>query len=63
MAGSGFDMSLDFREARESDISDLVNLLADDALGAGREDISTPLNQRYLDAFLCRVLRVLLSDR
>ena len=44
-------MHLDFREARESDISHLVNLLADDALGAGREDISMPLNQRYLDAF------------
>lgn len=44
-------MNLDFREAIESDIADLVGLLADDVLGAGREDASTPLNQRYLDAF------------
>ncbi len=44
-------MNLDFRQARESDIPNLVNLLADDALGAAREDISAPLNQRYLDAF------------
>ena len=44
-------MNLDFREAMESDIADLVGLLADDVLGAGREDVSAPLNQRYLDAF------------
>jgi GNAT superfamily N-acetyltransferase len=44
-------MNLDFREAIQSDIADLVGLLADDVLGAGREDVSAPLNQRYLDAF------------
>jgi len=44
-------MNLDFREARENDIPALVNLLADDELGASREDVSVPLNQRYLDAF------------
>lgn len=44
-------MDLDFREARESDISQLVNLLADDASGAGREETTTPLNQSYMDAF------------
>lgn len=44
-------MNLDFREARESDIPNLVNLLADDVLGAAREDISAPLNRLYLDAF------------
>ncbi len=44
-------MNLAFREARPTDISDLVNLLADDVLSAGREDISVPLNQNYLDAF------------
>lgn len=44
-------MNLDYREARLTDVPDLVKLLADDVLGAAREDISTPLNQRYLDAF------------
>lgn len=44
-------MNLDFRKAREIDIQALVNLLADDELGASREDASMPLNQRYLDAF------------
>lgn len=44
-------MKLDFRQARESDIPELVNLLADDDLGAAREDVSLPLNRRYPDAF------------
>lgn len=44
-------MNLKFREAKESDISALVVLLADDELGANREDISDPLNHRYADAF------------
>lgn len=46
-------MNLKFREARESDISALVVLLADDELGANREDLSDPLNHRYADAFQC----------
>jgi ribosomal protein S18 acetylase RimI-like enzyme len=45
-------MNLAFRQAVESVITSLVSLLADDDLGAAREDISTPLNQSYLDAFL-----------
>ena len=44
-------MELTFREAREADIAGLVQLLADDALGARREDTSVPLNHRYTDAF------------
>ncbi|MDH3633008.1 MAG: GNAT family N-acetyltransferase [Gammaproteobacteria bacterium] len=44
-------MNLKFREAIESDITTLVALLADDELGAKREDLSVPLNHRYLDAF------------
>ena len=44
-------MKLDFRKAAETDILDLVNLLADDDLGVKREDISIPLNQSYIDAF------------
>jgi hypothetical protein len=39
-------MKLDFREAREADITDLVKLLADDVLGASREDLKLPLNRR-----------------
>jgi len=35
----------------ESDITALVVLLADDELGANREDLSVPLNHRYVDAF------------
>ena len=44
-------MNLNFRKATEKDISNLVNLLADDELGADREDVSIPLNQKYLEAF------------
>jgi len=44
-------MKLSFRSARREDISDLVHLLADDDLGAAREDVSLPLNRRYVDAF------------
>ena len=44
-------MNLYYREARESDIPNLVNLLANDDLGAGREDTSVPLNPLYIDAF------------
>ena len=44
-------MNLEFSKAKESQIADLVNLLADDNLGSNREDISIPLNRCYLDAF------------
>ena len=44
-------VNLNFREANESDLSALVDLLADDVLGAKREDTSIPLNPNYLDAF------------
>lgn len=44
-------MDLSFRQATANDIPQLVALLADDALGAGREDTSTPLNPSYLDTF------------
>jgi len=45
-------MNLNFRKAKQGDISNLINLLADDDLGATREDVSMPLNQSYIDAFL-----------
>ena len=44
-------MKLKFRDARESDLALLVAMLADDALGAQREDTSIPLKQDYLSAF------------
>jgi len=44
-------MHLTFRRAQKEDIPNLVKLLADDDLGATREDVSSPLNQNYIDAF------------
>ncbi len=44
-------MHLTYREASEADIERLVALLADDELGATREDVSIPLNPRYTQAF------------
>ena len=53
MAGSPGDSLVDviFREAVETDIPGLVEMLVDDALGATREDVSKPLNVAYLEAF------------
>lgn len=47
----GHNMELNYRQATASDVPNLVALLANDALGAGREDTATPLNQSYLDTF------------
>jgi len=44
-------MKPDFRQAVAEDLPLLVVLLADDELGATREDATEPLDQRYLDAF------------
>ncbi|MFT5218556.1 MAG: GNAT superfamily N-acetyltransferase [Planctomycetota bacterium] len=44
---------LKFRKAVPADLAALVAFLADDDLGATREDTSTPLNPRYLEAFDC----------
>jgi GNAT superfamily N-acetyltransferase len=40
-----------FRPAARADLEAIVALLADDDLGAGREDASLPLDARYTDAF------------
>ena len=40
-----------FRRAQAQDLPAIVAMLADDALGAGREDPSVPLATSYLDAF------------
>ncbi|WP_414718887.1 GNAT family N-acetyltransferase [Undibacterium sp.] len=42
---------MEFRKAKRSDLGSLVTLLADDKLGALREDTSLPLNAAYLSAF------------
>ncbi len=42
---------VNIRDAVEGDISAIVRLLADDALGATREDPSDPPAQSYIDAF------------
>ncbi|RWN55295.1 GNAT family N-acetyltransferase [Mesorhizobium sp.] len=42
---------LEFRRAQAPDLPAIVALLADDALGASREDPSTPLAPSYFDAF------------
>lgn len=41
-----------FRTARQSDLPDIVRLLADDDLGSTREIISDPADGRYLAAFV-----------
>jgi GNAT superfamily N-acetyltransferase len=45
-------MNLIFREAIIQDLPGLIALLADDTLGAKREDPSEPLNVNYEQAFL-----------
>ena len=40
-----------FRHAEKEDIPNLIQMLADDKLGASREDVATPANPRYAEAF------------
>jgi ribosomal protein S18 acetylase RimI-like enzyme len=42
---------LEFREATEADLPEIVRLLAEDPLGAQRERFEEPLPQAYRDAF------------
>ncbi|MBT5218069.1 MAG: GNAT family N-acetyltransferase [Woeseia sp.] len=42
---------LSFRPAVESDLTDIVAMLADDELGRQREDPSIPLNKKCIDLF------------
>ena len=42
---------LSYRSAKKSDLLQLVKMLADDSLGATREDSATPLNPAYTSAF------------
>ena len=45
------ESQLVYRDATEQDLPALVAMLAEDPLGAAREDPSPTLNARYLDAF------------
>ena len=45
------ELQLAYRDASERDLPALVDMLAEDVLGATREDNSSPLNRRYLDAW------------
>lgn len=44
-------VDLNFREAERGDVAAIVQLLADDPLGAQRESLSDPLPDSYLAAF------------
>lgn len=44
-------MDLDYRQAIRRDVPAIVAMLADDVLGARREDYRDPLPQTYYDAF------------
>ncbi|WP_144391991.1 GNAT family N-acetyltransferase [Pleionea sediminis] len=44
-------MEILFRTAESGDLEALIHLLADDPLGTQREDISHPINQRYVESF------------
>jgi ribosomal protein S18 acetylase RimI-like enzyme len=44
-------MELTFRDACTADLPALVQMLADDKLGAQREDTGVPLNPRYAEIF------------
>lgn len=44
-------MDIKFRAASSADLTALVTMLANDQLGAAREDASSPLNPKYLAMF------------
>ncbi len=43
--------SVAFRRATQTDLPQIIAMLADDPLGQAREDPSSPVNPRYKDAF------------
>ena len=52
---SGLDanssLGVEFRAAVSNDLEAIVQMFADDTLGAQREDATSPLSQPYVDAF------------
>jgi GNAT superfamily N-acetyltransferase len=51
MSGSPAGASLSFRRATQTDVPDIVRMLADDPLGARRESFTSPLPASYYAAF------------
>jgi len=51
--GSSFilENKINFKEAKESDVEKIVEMLADDFLGSEREDYKVPLPASYINAF------------
>jgi hypothetical protein len=45
------DLPLTFRLAAKDDLFDIVQMLADDSLGATREIISDTVSEQYISAF------------
>ncbi|OUS15779.1 GNAT family N-acetyltransferase [Rhodospirillales bacterium 47_12_T64] len=43
--------NIHYRHAKEEDLPAIISMLADDALGAKREDNSLPVNAKYIAAF------------
>ncbi|GAL22235.1 transcriptional regulator [Vibrio maritimus] len=43
-------MNVQYRQAQEEDLTVLIHMLADDPLGAKREDLSISINKKYIDA-------------
>lgn len=50
-SGSGDDKMISFRQAIDSDLAALVEMLASDPLGTTREVIESPVNPAYIAAF------------
>jgi GNAT superfamily N-acetyltransferase len=44
-------LDLEYREPKEHELLLLIEMFADDKLGAKREDVSTPINKQYISAF------------
>lgn len=44
-------MELVFRHAVKDDLPNLIEMLAEDALGSNREDLGSPINKLYITAF------------
>ncbi len=52
LGGSDKLTEITYRRASQADLAAIIHLLADDQLGAEREVLSDPIDERYLNAFL-----------
>jgi len=48
---ANINSTMKFRKAKQSDLSTIVEMIADDELGKQRENFQTPLPKEYMDAF------------